>query len=429
MKKTYPQLNEEVYTQTLENGLHVVLVPKKGFKKIYSVFTTNYGSIDETFIPLGQKERIRVPEGIAHFLEHKMFEKKQGDVFQEFSKYGAFANAFTSFTKTSYLFSTTSYLNENLALLLDFVQTPYFTKESVEKEKGIIGQEIQMYQDEPNWRLFCSLLQNLYPKHPLHIDIAGTKESIANITAEDLYMCYNTFYHPSNMTLLVVGNIHPKEILSFITDNQAQKKYTKQKEITRFFEDTTEAIVKESELEMDVTMPKFALGIKGDPHFSLQGKEELNYKLMGSFFFELILGQGSQLYQQLYNKGWIDDSFGYDFTVDRTFHFGSISGDTTKIKELKACLMTYLFEHKYTVELTDEAIARIKKRRLGKYLQALNSVENIALQFFQSTNKEMTLFDLPNCIEELTRSDFMTFGKQFLKNDQMTFSIIKPKKD
>src|SRR5699024_5710194 len=204
-KKSYPLLNETLYEEILANGLKVLLLPKKNFHKTYGLFSTNYGSIDNKFGYAGEDLQ-QVPDGIAHFLEHKMFEKKEGDAFQLFGKLGASANAFTSFTRTSYLFSATENIKKNLLTLLDFVQDPYFTEETVEKEKGIIGQEIQMYQDDPNWRLFFGILQNLYPKHPLHIDIAGTIASIEKITAADLYRCYQVFYHPANMTLFVVGN-------------------------------------------------------------------------------------------------------------------------------------------------------------------------------------------------------------------------------
>lgn len=182
MKKiVYDQLQETLYTETLDNGLTVTLLPKNEFHKTYALFTTNYGSIDNTFVPLGKGEMVTVPDGIAHFLEHKLFEKEDGDVFQKFGKFGASANAFTSFTRTSYLFSSTEKVKENLMTLIDFVQDPYFTEETVNKEKGIIAQEIQMYDDEPDWRLFFGLLSNLYPKHPLHIDIAGTVDSIMEI--------------------------------------------------------------------------------------------------------------------------------------------------------------------------------------------------------------------------------------------------------
>ncbi len=255
-KKVYSTLNEKLYTEVLDNGLTVFILPKREFHKTYGLFSTNYGSIDNEFAYQGEKRK-KVPDGIAHFLEHKMFEKKEGDIFQEFGRLGASANAFTSFTKTSYLFSATDHIKDNLLTLLDFVQAPYFTPETVEKEKGIIAQEIQMYQDNPDWQLFFGLLQNLYPKHPLHIDIAGTVNSIDKITADDLYECYQTFYHPSNMILFVVGNIDPQETMSWVKNNQAEKNFTDIREIYRYFpQETTFDINSYSSKTMSVSRYK-----------------------------------------------------------------------------------------------------------------------------------------------------------------------------
>src|SRR6478672_4091372 len=186
-KINFDQIQEELYHEKLPNGLNVYILPKKCFNKTFATFTTKYGSVDNTFVPLGKEEYLKVPDGIAHFLEHKLFEKEDGDVFQQFSKQGASANAFTTFTRTAYLFSSTSNVEQNLETLIDFVQEPYFTEKTVEKEKGIIGQEINMYDDNPDWRLFFGLIENLYQEHPVRIDIAGTVESIAPITKDHLY--------------------------------------------------------------------------------------------------------------------------------------------------------------------------------------------------------------------------------------------------
>lgn len=257
IKKHYEQLNETIYTATLSNGLSVTLLPKNEFHKTYGLFTTKYGSIDNQFVPRDGKQLTLVPDGIAHFLEHKMFEKKDGDVFNVFGKLGASANAFTSFTQTSYLFSSTTNVDENIETLLDFVQEPYFTKETVEKEKGIISQEIQMYEDEPDWRLFFGILGNMYPKHPLHIDIAGTVESIKDITAELLHESYNTFYHPSNMNLFIVGKMNPEEMMELIKSNQAKKSFSEVTEIERYFpEETVDDIKPFDSIKMAIKRPK-----------------------------------------------------------------------------------------------------------------------------------------------------------------------------
>src|SRR5699024_5971178 len=207
-KKTYDTVSERVYETELTNGLTVKIVPKRHFTKTYAVFMTNYGSIDREFVPLGEEKALVVPDGIAHFLEHKLFEKETYDVFSTFLRQGASPNAFTSFTKTAYLFSATENIEENVETLLDFVQDPYFSDESVEKEKGIIAQEIKMYNDLPDWQAFMGAIRNMYVHHPVRIDIAGTVESIEAITKEHLYTCYETFYHPANMVLFVVGNVN-----------------------------------------------------------------------------------------------------------------------------------------------------------------------------------------------------------------------------
>lgn len=229
--KEFPQLQEKLYFEELENGLKVYLLPKPGFNKSFATFTTKYGSIDNEFVPIGQSEMKRVPDGIAHFLEHKLFEKQDYDVFEKFSAHSASSNAFTSFTRTCYLFSCTSELSENLTTLIDFVQTPYFTEETVEKEKGIIAQEIKMYDDNPDFRAYYGIINNLFKDHPVKIDIAGTVDSIQPITADLLYECYHTFYHPSNMLLFVIGDFNPEEIMTLVRQNQAAKEYVKADEI------------------------------------------------------------------------------------------------------------------------------------------------------------------------------------------------------
>lgn len=210
----YDALQETLYRETMENGLQVYVLPKPGFQKTYATFSTKYGSIDNHFRVEGQED-IAVPDGIAHFLEHKMFEEPEGDIFATFASQGASANAFTSFDQTVYLFSATENIPANLETLVNFVQHPYFTDQNVEKEKGIIGQEIGMYRDNPDWRVYFGLIEAMYKVHPVHIDIAGTVESIGTITKETLYTCYNAFYHPSNMLLFVVGGSIPKKCLSW----------------------------------------------------------------------------------------------------------------------------------------------------------------------------------------------------------------------
>ncbi len=289
MKKiAFDQLKETLYHEKMENGLNVYILPKQGFSKTFATFTTKYGSIDNDFVPLNSTEYNHVPDGIAHFLEHKLFEKEDGDVFQQFSKQGASANAFTTFNRTAYLFSSTSNVEKNLETLIDMVQSPFFTEKTVEKEKGIIGQEITMYDDNPDWRLYFGVIENMYQHHPVKIDIAGTIESISHITDQLLYECYNTFYHPSNMLLFVVGPVDPDQIMNLIRDNQNKKDYKDMSEIKRRFEDEPSKVAeKKKVLQMNVQTPKCLVGVKACD-VAQSGKEMLKNELTINLLLDIL---------------------------------------------------------------------------------------------------------------------------------------------
>ena len=427
MNKTeYDQINETLYHEVLPNGLTVYLLPKNDYHKTYGLFSTNYGSIDNEFIPYGSDKKIKVPDGIAHFLEHKLFEKEDGDVFQLFGQQGASANAFTSFTKTSYLFSTTDQVEKNLTTLLDFVQAPYFTEETVNKEKGIIGQEIQMYEDDPNWRMFFGILNNLYPEHPLHIDIAGTVESIEAITADDLYTCYRTFYQPSNMVLFVVGKLEQEKLMELIRTNQNAKDFPPAQKIKRYFPDNNGDIIAKSSMRSAITRDKFVLGIKGLDVLPAEGKELLRYKTALNLLFQLLLGNTSQNYLKMYNDGLIDDSFGFEFSLDREFHFADFSGDTDQPEKAAEKVKEILLHFEEDQELSEENLTLLKKKMLGQYFQTLNSLEYIANQFTQSLFGDQTLFDLPEIIESIQLADVLKVGRSFIKEEAFSEFYMQP---
>lgn len=428
MNKTeYEQINETLYHEVLPNGLTVYLLPKNDYHKTYGLFSTNYGSIDNEFIPYGEKEKVKVPDGIAHFLEHKLFEKEDGDVFQLFGQQGASANAFTSFTKTSYLFSTTDQVEQNLTTLIDFVQAPYFTEETVNKEKGIIGQEIQMYEDDPNWRMFFGILNNLYPTHPLHIDIAGTVESIDKITAQDLYTCYRTFYQPSNMVLFVVGKMEPEKLMKLIRENQEAKNFPPKQEIVRYFPENTKEIIKQSALEAAITRDKFVLGIKGLDTLPQEGTELLRYKTAINLLFQMILGNTSRNYLAMYNQGIIDDSFGFEFSLDREFHFADFSGDTDEPEKAAEKVKEIILGFADDPEVSEMNLDLLKKKMLGQYFQSLNSIEYIANQFTQSLFGDRTLFDLPEIIDSIQMKDVLAAGEAFISEEAFSEFYMRPK--
>lgn len=423
----FEQLQEELYYEKLPNGLSVYILPKNGFNKTYATFTTKYGSIDNHFMPPDKDEFIKVPDGIAHFLEHKLFEKEDGDVFQQFSRQGASANAFTSFTRTAYLFSSTSNVEENLETLLDFVQTPYFTEQTVEKEKGIIAQEIRMYDDNPDWRLYYGIIENLYENHPVKIDIAGTVESISQITKDMLYECYKTFYHPGNMLLFIVGPVEPEKIIARVKNNQAKKSFQQQPEIIRKFPtEKSEAHEKKKVTTMNVNTPKCLFGIKAlDPY--QKGQEMLKKELSINVLLDMLLGKSSQNYETLYNEGLIDDTFSFDYTQEYGFGFAIIGGDTKAPDLLEKRIRDILLTAAENKSFSDWELERTVKKRIGFFLRALNSPEFIANQFTRYAFNDMNLFDVVPVLGTIKMEDIHQICDEFLNEDRFSVFQIVPK--
>lgn len=425
----YPVLEETLYTEKLSNGLTINLLPKKGFHKTYAVLTTDFGAVDLSFKP-SKKDKIEtMPAGIAHFLEHKLFEKADYDAFALFGKYGASANAYTSFTRTSYLFSTTRFLHENLDILLDFVQDPYFSKESVIKEQGIIGQEIQMYEDEPNWQIYTALLNLMYPNQALSKDIAGTTDSIKEITAEMLYENYETFYHPSNMNLFIVGNFKVDEVMNWINNNQDKKTFSPAEKIIRGNNVINNDVIDNTTLKLNVQRSKVAIGLRG--YDELPEKiAGLKYSLAISLAFDLLFGDTGKYYQDLYNDGVIDDSFSYDFEAQRDFHFVTISTETQKIEEFKNSVNAILDNWEEELDSVLDNFDLIKKETLGSNLAMLNSLEAIANQYDGELFDGSNLLDEIGLLESLTYEDVkIAFGKFINQSKKTTLTVLPNNKN
>lgn len=427
MKKIeFESLQETLYNEELTNGLDVYILPKRGFSKTFVTFTTKYGSIDRTFIPNGKEEKVTVPDGIAHFLEHKMFEKEDGDVFQKFSVQGASANAFTSFTRTAYLFSATDKLYENTETLLDFVQEPYFTEQTVDKEKGIIAQEITMYDDLPDWRLYFGAIENLFHEHPVKIDIAGTVESIQEITAEHLYECYETFYHPSNMVLFVVGAVNPEEMMEFIKKNQDSKTFNEPAEIVREFpEELNTAAVSNRTLTMDVTKPKMSFGMKCTKT-DVAGEEMLIQELASGLVLDILFGRSSEFYTAAYGDGLIDESFSYDFTMEKGFGFAMVASDTEDPDRLEGAIRKTIRDAATSWPITDTDLDRMKKKKIGQFMRSLNSPEFIANQFTRYAFNDMNLFDVVPVLEKMTLTNLKDAFETFSDESGHTVFTVVP---
>jgi predicted Zn-dependent peptidase len=425
-KRTYEKTGEILYTDVLANGLTVYYLPKSDFNRTYGLFTTNFGSLDTSFKPLGSPEMQTFPEGIAHFLEHKLFEKKDGDVMYKFGAYGAQTNAFTSFSRTSYLFSTRENIYDCVALLLDFVQEPYFTAENVAKEQGIIQQEIQMYQDDSDWRLFAGLLASLYPDSPLADDIAGTPQSIKEITAEDLYANYETFYHPSNMNLFLTGPFDIEQMAKFVEQNQEQKNFPEIEPIQRENIEAGQPLPGKK-LQFEVAMPKLALGFRGEDVLPTDSRELLEYKLSNQLLLDMLFGKTSHRYEEMYNSGLVDDSFGYGFDMDKSFHFANITVDTEKPQEVSKVLQEALKSYKIGKDFEKENLEMLKRETLGDYYKSLNSLEYIANQFSSNIYGDINFFDLPEILAGITLEKISRHAEKFVENMQIVDFIIYPK--
>lgn len=419
----FEQVQETVYHETLENGLQVYLVPKQGFSKTYAVFTTRYGSIDSHFRTRSGEE-IHVPDGIAHFLEHKMFEKKDRDVMHEFSKNGASCNAFTSFNRTAYLFSCTDNLDSNLNLLLDYVQEPYFTDASVEKEKGIIGQEITMYDDNPDWKVYMNLLKAMYQRYPINIEIAGTIESISRITKEDLYQCYETFYHPANMLLLVVGSFEPEAVMKLIRENQSGKEFPPAPQISRLFpEEPPEPAQAKVEHHLPVGLPKCLIGIK-ERENGLSKEALLKRELTTKLVLDIVFGTSSALYEKLYDSELITESFDFDYSCEQDYGYSIIGGDTPDPEKLLATIKAEI-EHVKQAGIDENDFERAKRKKIGNFLRSLNSVEFIANQFTSFKFHGNDLFSVVPTLESITREDAEQRLKEHFLPEQMAVSIVR----
>jgi len=419
----FEQVNETVYQETLDNGLQVFLVPKQGFSKTYAVFTTRYGSIDSHFRTRSGEE-ISVPDGIAHFLEHKMFEKKDRDVMHEFSKNGASCNAFTSFNRTAYLFSCTDKLDDNLNLLLDYVQEPYFTDASVEKEIGIIGQEITMYDDNPDWKVYMNLLKALYKDYPINIEIAGTIETISHITKEYLYQCYETFYHPANMLLLVVGSFEPEAIMKLIRANQAAKEFPPAPQITRLFpQEQPEPAQAKIEANLSVGLPKCMIGIK-EREQGLAKEALLKRELTTKLLLDITFGTSSAVYERLYDSELITESFDFDYSSEQDYAYTIIGGDTPDPERLVETIAAEIEQMKQK-GIDQAEFERAKRKKIGHFLRSLNSVEFIANQFTSFKFNGNDLFSVVPTLESITREDVEKRLHEHFVPEQMAVSIVR----
>lgn len=414
-------INETVYFAEHASGVGVFIISKKNFSKKYAIIGANIGSVNNTFIPLGENEPTKVPDGVAHFLEHKMFEQSDGtNAFDKFAQYGANANAFTSFTNTCYLFSCTDNFNECFSHLLSYVADPYFTEENVSKEMGIIGQEIRMYDDDGSWRVMFNLLEAMYEKCPVNVDIAGTVESISHITKDTLYKCYNTFYNPSNMVICVCGDVDIEKTGEIIDKVMPDKKTgTKAKSI---FPEEGESVFKKSITQnLSVAMPLFNIGYKDKCGYG--GDELLKNEIAAEILLMSVAGKSSDLYSSLYEEGLINEEFSYDLMYENAFSCVMIGGESKNPELVCEKISDYIAKKG---KISEDEFLRAKKVIWGDYVRTFNNVEKTAQMFLRNTLKGINTLNFKEIFDE-TDIDFVNQKyKELFAENKKAVSTVYP---
>ena len=424
MEKNIVQSNrvgDQYYQIDHPTGLKIFVYPKENSNSTYAVFGTKYGSVDTCFKRSDEQDTCTVPEGIAHFLEHKLFESEEGDAFSRYAKTGASANAYTSFDMTCYLFSCTENVYESLEILLDFVQSPYFTKETVEKEQGIIGQEIRMYDDDPNWRVMFNLLCALYHNHPVRIDIAGTTESIAEITPELLYRCYHTFYNLNNMVLCVAGNVDVDKVLELC--NKMLKDNPPVTVEKTFAEEPKDIVTPYVEQKLSVSVPLFQLGFKEDVTAERKSTKEL---VATEILLDVLASESSPLFRRMLDNDLINESsFGYELFEGPGYASVLFSGESRKPKETAEVIFEEIAKLKET-GIAAEDFTRTQKAIYGRNVAALNSSENIANSMASLYFAGRELFNYLDQIATITLDEVNDALGRLLNRDRAALSVVLP---
>lgn len=420
--KENKQIGEKYYKIEHKSGLTIYVIPKE-LTTGFALFGTRYGSADNCFKVNGETEYTHVPDGIAHFLEHKMFENEDGvDTFVRYAQTGASANAYTSFTKTAYLFSCTENFTESLEILLDFVTHPYFTPETVSKEQGIIGQEIRMYDDTPGWALMMGLLRSMYKNNTVRVDIAGTVKSISEITADLLYKCYNTFYNLRNMSLCVCGNITPEEVIAVADKMLTEAPAIKIDSISG--EEEPEVYRSRFSAKMQVSKPQFAIGIK-DTAISSAPSDRMKKSAALSIICEMLFSRSGSLFNELYGKQLIGNNFGCESDHNKRFSYIMLSGESSDPETVFARFVEYMNEVKAT-DISDESFERAKRVVYAQLVKSFDSTEEIANNFLNYIFDDCDMLDYSDAIASVTKEDAATLIADIFKEDRYALATVLP---
>ena len=418
------KVKETLYKEKLENGLTIMIIPKKGIQKKYIIWGTNYGSNDSKFIVPGEDKITEVPKGVAHFLEHKMFEQENGrNSLDVLTDLGVNANAYTTNDHTAYLFECTDNFYEALDEFMDYVQHPYFTDENVEKEKGIIGQEIMMYDDYPEWKVYLNALEAMYHENPIKLDITGTVETIKEINKEILYKCYNTFYHPSNMAMVICGDFEPEKLLEEIKSRLI--KTEPKGKIKRIYPEEPEEIVKEKiEQKMEVSRPLFTIGIKINDLKNESPEDTVRKDIIIQILLNILLGESSELYKKLYNEGNISYAPISEFEFSKTYSHILITGQANNPEQLYEELKKEIKNMKEK-GINEQDFTRMKKMLYGNYIKDYNDVTTIARMFLVDYFKGIESFQYLEQMESIHLEDLNQILNEIFKEDKMVLSIVK----
>ena len=420
------KVKEKMYIEKTENGLTVIIIPKHETSKKYVMWATNYGSLDNQFIAPGEKEITKVPEGIAHYLEHKMFEQKNGkNSLDTLTSLGVEANAYTTTNHTAYLFECTQNFYPALNELMDYVQNPYFTDENVEKEKGIISQEIMMYNDYPEWEVYMNAIKCMYKNHPITIDVTGTVDSIKKINKELLYKCYNTFYNLNNMVMCVVGDFEPDLLLKEIKKRITKKDKNKSKIKRIIKEEPKEIVQKEIEKTMEVSQPLFVIGIKDVDYSKTTEEEELIKKHIAiEVLLNMLLGKSSNGYKTLYEQGLIMSEPYLEYEFEKTYAHVAITGKSNNPKKVLEVLKN---EIKILKEkgIQEDHFKRIKNMIYGSYIKEYNSVSEIARMFISDYFKGINSFNYLEYFNEVSKEYTQKILEEIFREENTVISIVK----
>ncbi|HGQ1981728.1 TPA: M16 family metallopeptidase [Streptococcus pneumoniae] len=418
-EKYYPAVKEKVYRTRLANGLTVALLPKKEFKEVYGSVTVQFGSID-TLVTEVDGDVKQYPGGIAHFLEHKLFEREDSsDLMSAFTSLGADSNAFTSFTKTNYLFSATDYFLENLYLLDELVTSAHFTEASILTEQDIIQQEREMYQDDPDSCLFFSTLANLYPGTPLATDIVGSEESISQINLTNLQENFTKFYKPVNMSLFLVGNFDVERVQDYFESKELKDSDFQEVAREKLF---LQPVKPTDSMRMEVSSPKLAIGVRGKREVS--EADCYRYHILLKLLFAMMFGWTSDRFQKCYESGKIDASLSLEVEITSRFHFVMLTMDTKEPVALSHQFRKAIRNFTKDLDITEEHLDIIKREMFGEFFSSMNSLEFIATQYDAFENGE-TIFDLPKILQEITLEDVLDAGHHLIDDgDIVDFTIF-----